>query len=1404
MLKFAAADVKILDSVLVPRDANRSARRALKVAHRHHFDYTPRAGYLYVRSRAISSRCNDNYDEFPAEEIAKAYKTFVGKPVFVNHHNDDHRQMRGVIIDAALHRDTLPGGAPDTWCEVLMEVDAIRFPKLASEIIDGNIDRTSMGCDVAYSLCSVCANKATSPAEYCQHIPRMKGQRVYKIVDRKTGRREGVLVREICYGLRFFENSLLVEEPADPTAYFLGVDTSGLDKAASKTAMRDQATCPHDGSWNLHGQCTQCGYTPPTESDEECDHPYCQENGFPEGWHTKGEHIDPPHLDPNSDEYRESQRAVDDAFGDDRHLGEQLLGGQPTGPTKWSSLQAMAAQFTAAGVPFDEHKRRQIIDQAKEHVRLLSGTARMLGHEPMARNVNGNIDIFCKHCFDSTLLSHRGGKFVIEGPMHKNPCQFNPSSPAFTDQQAPPGEPVSSKGFGPDQWLKPSLNSLMQVFAMEESEDGSFSIPIDQDEMRAYRDAGEMRREMHEHGQKREVNLADPVDLKAHLAEAHEFYPGDYWRNSHDQDHEALDEGSNDDRPLRHGELKRLHEHDHHHYPGDYPGVIVGDSHFHSASKQAKAEKPVHQMTPEEYEAHKAKTAKDKEDGERWNRRHPVKIKNIVDHWHAATDDEVHTGMNWYSDAHHLSRHIANDTGTDMTTMAGLMSNYSPQTHWAANIHTAARVARTKTAVGGPGEGVMASKTQKKAAQRMLDGEHYDKVLSGPKTRAFAHLIEHGDNAEGSEHKHVVVDRHALSVAAGARATDAAYSHSKLGTKGRYDHVSDAYRKAAKQISKHVGHEVHPHQVQAVTWIVRQRLNEQEDRANSKSNGARSASAAQRALKHWEEYAGEHHPGALGMVPGTGYSSAPDDIKHSHDLADEGKITTHAGGGTNDTMVTCDQGHEHWGAEGAAGLLLRHRGHDGEARYLLQKRGPGVDSPNTYSIPGGAIAKGESPVRAAIRESREEMGAVPNFRVSGTHVNDHGGWAYHTIVADVDHQFDDQGGEDGHEQAGLGWYTPDQIDTLNLHPGFKASWEDLKMRSAPMDKQAIGPMGGAPKEQDDSPMREYDWCKTCGGKIFHVADGSPQKYAWQHDIEQGAGVPHQAVPAGKISSLHTAYGDTKAPADVDTLRESECPVCGNDDSWDGDRCMVCGFFRPPQMFMDPDTSIAGQMDLRQDVADQTGGPDPTMGQDGETIGAAPSQTDAGGGGMTLNPLDPSQVSEDGMVAGQDPNAPSDVMLNTDQADPNGLAAADMQQAADDALMPQQIGPDGVDMGAADKHFNQGGEAFTQGPNAPTPEQPMDPDEVAEDGTDPLAAEQAPEEDGQQPGPVSDGEPGTPGDGVPDLVCPACGFQADGASPLSMGDSAEDPTAEPNGAMEGDACPQCGKAPLTPISQVMVG
>jgi hypothetical protein len=183
LLKYAS--FALTASVQVPLDADRATLRA--IAHRHKFDFEPRPGFLYVRSRAISSRTNDNYDEFPAEEIEKSWQTFIGKPAFVNHNNSDHRRARGVVIDAALHQDRLADGSPDVWVEVLHEIDAVRFPKLAKAVREGRVDRTSMGCDVEYSICSMCSNRATTPAEYCAHIPRLKGKRVLKPQRRDRG-----------------------------------------------------------------------------------------------------------------------------------------------------------------------------------------------------------------------------------------------------------------------------------------------------------------------------------------------------------------------------------------------------------------------------------------------------------------------------------------------------------------------------------------------------------------------------------------------------------------------------------------------------------------------------------------------------------------------------------------------------------------------------------------------------------------------------------------------------------------------------------------------------------------------------------------------------------------------------------------------------------------------------------------------------------------------------------------------------------------------------------------------------------------------------------------------------------------------------------------------------------------
>lgn len=233
---------RIISAVQVPdrtHDVGGYEVTLSKAAHKADFSHIElKPGYLYVRSRAISSRTNDNFDSFPAEEIRKSYKSFIGRPTFVNHNNQNHRRARGVIVDAVLHDDVNPDGSRDLWVECYHEVDAQTFPKLAQAIVAGEVARTSMGCDVEYSICSYCSNKAYTPNQYCAHIPRLKGKRIRRTT--ASGGNEDILVSEICIGLNFFENSLLVEEPADPTAWVVGVDWSDVGNMAPRRASSNR------------------------------------------------------------------------------------------------------------------------------------------------------------------------------------------------------------------------------------------------------------------------------------------------------------------------------------------------------------------------------------------------------------------------------------------------------------------------------------------------------------------------------------------------------------------------------------------------------------------------------------------------------------------------------------------------------------------------------------------------------------------------------------------------------------------------------------------------------------------------------------------------------------------------------------------------------------------------------------------------------------------------------------------------------------------------------------------------------------------------------------------------------------------------------------------------------------
>lgn len=267
------------------------------------FQFNPEEGFLYVTTRAISSRVNANYDGWPPEELRNAYRTFIGRPVYVDHNNWDLKRSRGVIIDSKLYESKLASGHEDVWVQLLIEVDAQAFPKLAQSIVDGDIDAVSMGADVEYTVCSVCANKAHDVLQYCAHIPGMKGREV-QTLDSKTGSTIKKLCYEDCYGVSFFEISF-VFDPADESALISDVMLAGkadnralahiiqpretiaayserlgtsLSKVSSITAdktlmslpqevdtLRDELNCPQCGAeWN--GMvCLGCGFELPPE-----------------------------------------------------------------------------------------------------------------------------------------------------------------------------------------------------------------------------------------------------------------------------------------------------------------------------------------------------------------------------------------------------------------------------------------------------------------------------------------------------------------------------------------------------------------------------------------------------------------------------------------------------------------------------------------------------------------------------------------------------------------------------------------------------------------------------------------------------------------------------------------------------------------------------------------------------------------------------------------------------------------------------------------------------------------------------------------------------------------------------------------------------------------------------------
>lgn len=151
-----------------------------------------------------------------------------------------------------------------------------------------------------------------------------------------------------------------------------------------------------------------------------------------------------------------------------------------------------------------------------------------------------------------------------------------------------------------------------------------------------------------------------------------------------------------------------------------------------------------------------------------------------------------------------------------------------------------------------------------------------------------------------------------------------------------------------------------------------------------------------------------------------------------------------------DRWVTCGCGQRHWGANGAAGLLLwRIDEASGQIQVLLQHRAPRSHHGDTWGLPGGALTGAEDAVGGALREAEEEACIdARGVRVWATYRLSHPDWSYTTVIGQDRWQMEARVGD--WESVALAWVGRNEIRTLPLLPAFAAALPHLERFICPL------------------------------------------------------------------------------------------------------------------------------------------------------------------------------------------------------------------------------------------------------------------------------------------------------------------------------------------------------------------
>ena len=206
--------------------------------------FKPDSGFVYLHVIAMGAGeyygCNINGDYFPEKDLIERHRTFVTTAkVFKEHDNKPYSPDYGHVAfswyNPKMHR-----------VELILAVDKVKGKEFIDRQARGEQLEVSMGCKVAFDVCSICGNKAKRRDEYCNHIRHDK-KKIYP---------DGKQPYMINYNPTFFDISI-VKRRADRIAYV-------LDKVAS-AEYSDNGISFHkaDEFENLDQSCIP--FAPPPE-----------------------------------------------------------------------------------------------------------------------------------------------------------------------------------------------------------------------------------------------------------------------------------------------------------------------------------------------------------------------------------------------------------------------------------------------------------------------------------------------------------------------------------------------------------------------------------------------------------------------------------------------------------------------------------------------------------------------------------------------------------------------------------------------------------------------------------------------------------------------------------------------------------------------------------------------------------------------------------------------------------------------------------------------------------------------------------------------------------------------------------------------------------------------------------